>query len=473
MEKVINFLANRVKTFAVKNWQRYAIKQEWLTVILLLLLTKLSTSAISIFGGYQYLQNLFFGLINSETAANTFSIIALLLIEGLAALFLAKFFKFALRMQWATALMPLFFAVLVFAVSFITSTNGIAVYTAKGVDLSKEINGKYNTQLEGLKADYEAEAAIVKDHINSIKNNPEEWKDGKRCVLSKAQNMQLTTCYNKLNELKIEYNNSVKDIKADQKIELADNDANTTNEANKYYNIVAVIMAIQVICSGALWWFWCKISGEDQPEIDAKEGVKAIYDNAAELIRGGVDTCINTEFNRITTAFTLLNNELALRQIDASKRAKEESERQFQIAAEATGQPLEVVKGAADEGPAADETAEKSTPSAPEKKHKIFKVIGFNSDVEPVKITTPEPAENEQKTSNPEPQHSEPHGPVVSPSENEQKNAVNNTRVCKLCGREFQPRAWNQKFCEPAHKDEYWRLQGLNLDNIKKANSRK
>lgn len=473
MEQITNFFSNKVKDFAIQNWQKYTLKKEWLTVILLLLLTKLATSAVSIFSGFQYLQNFFFGLINSETAANTFSIIALLLIEGLAALFLAKFFKFALRMQWGTALMPLVFAVLVFTVSFITSTNGIAVYTAKGADLSKEINGKYNTQLEGLKADYEAEAAIVKDHINSIKANPEEWKDGKRCVLSKAQNMQLATCYGKLNELKIEYNNNVKDVKADQKIELADNDAHTTNEANKYYNIVAVIMAIQVICSGALWWFWCKISGEDQPEIDAKEGVKAVYDKAATLIRGGVDTCINTEFNTITTAFALLNNELALRQIDASKRAKEESEKQYQIAAEATGQPLEVVKGAAAEGPETAETEGKSEPSTQEKKHKIFKVIGFNHDVEPVKITTPEPAENEPKTANPEPQHSEPHGPVVSPSENEQKNAVNNTRVCKLCGREFQPRAWNQKFCCPGHKDEFWRLQGLNIENIKKANSRR
>lgn len=373
MNKINNFLANAVKNFAVSNWEKYCIKQEWLTVIILLLITKVLTSAVSIFSSYHYVENLFFGIVNNETAANVFSTIALLLIEGLAALFLAKFFKFALRMQLLTAAMPLLFAVLVFIVSFIASTNGIAIYAAKGTDLSKEINGKYNTQLESLKAEYEAEAATVKEHINSIKNNPEDWRDGKRCVLSKSQNMQLANCYDRLNELKLEYNNQIKDIKEAQKIELNDNATHTTNEADKYYNIVAVIMAIQVVCSGGLWFFWSKISGEDKPEIDAKEGVKAIYDKAATLIRGGVDTCINTEFNTITTAFTLLNNELALRNIESGKRAKEESEKQYQIAAEAVSGPTAAADGPADEQPGKAETAEEKAPVIPQKHRQVIK----------------------------------------------------------------------------------------------------
>lgn len=469
MNKINSFLANVVKNFAVSNWERYCIKQEWLTVIILLLITKAVTSAISIFSGFQYLQNFFFGLINNEAAANTFSILALLLIEGLAALFLAKFFKFALRMQLLTAAMPFVFAALVFAVSFITSTNGIAVYTAKGVDLSKEINGKYNTQLEVLKADYDAEAATVKEHINTIKNNPEEWKDGKRSVLSKAQNLQLNICYDKLNSLKVDYNAQVKEVKEAQKIELADNATHTTNEADKYYNIVAVIMAIQVVCSGGLWFFWCKISGEDKPEIDAKEGVKAIYDKAATLIRGGVDTCINTEFNTITTAFTLLNNELALRNIEAGKRAKEESENQYRLAAEAVNVPTAAAAGPVDEQPAEPEKAAEEAPATPEKHRQVIKIIGFGNASEAPKITTENEPKNEPKTEEAEQPHSEPYGPVVSP----EKNAVTNTRICLLCGKEFTPRAWNQKYCTPAHKDEYWRLQGLNLDTCKKANAKR
>lgn len=471
MNKINSFLANFVKNFAVENWQRYAIKQEWLAVILLLLLTKIATSAVSIFGGYHYMKNIFFSLLNNDSAATTFSIIALLLIEGLATLFVAKFFKFVLRAMWKTAVMPLFFAILVYAVSFITSTNGIAIYTAQGVDLSQEINGKYNTQIETLKAEYEAEAATIKDHINTIKNNPEDWKDGKRSVLSKAQNQELNGCYDKLNAIKVDYNAQVKEIKEAQKIELADNATHTTNEADKYYNIVAVIMLIQVVCSGALWFFWCKISGEDQPEIDAKEGVKAIYDKAASLIRGGVDTCINTEFNTITTAFTLLNNELALRNIEAGKRAKEESERQYQLAAEAT-------QTAADATPAEtpDENTEENTektPEIPEKRRQVIKVIGFGTATEAPKITIENEPQNEPKTEESEQQHSEPYGPVVSPQNDPQKNGVSGTRICKLCGKEFLPRAWNQKFCTPAHKDEFWRLQGLNLENIKKANSKR
>ncbi|MBQ2136437.1 MAG: hypothetical protein II430_00600, partial [Selenomonas sp.] len=40
---------------AVKNWQKYTFKREWLSVIVLLLVLQLSTSAVSIFSGFFYL----------------------------------------------------------------------------------------------------------------------------------------------------------------------------------------------------------------------------------------------------------------------------------------------------------------------------------------------------------------------------------------------------------------------------------
>ena len=465
MNKIQNWLSNQVKDFAVKNWEIYAIKKEWLAVILLLLLTKLATSAVSIFSGYQYLQSFFFGLVNSEAVASWFSIIALGLIEGLAALFLAKFFKFALRMQWLTAVMPLFFAILVFAVSFITSTNGIAIYTAQGVDLSNEINAKYNSLIEARRQDYAADCDNVKDQISAIKNNPEEWKNGQRCVLSHAQNEELSKCYDKLNAAKISLNSDVKDLQEQQKAELADNATHTTNEADKYYNIVAVIMIIQVVCSGALWFFWCKISGEDAPDIDAKDGVKSIYDKAASLIRSGVETCITTEFNTITTAFATLDNELHRRQLAQAERWKQQQQEAYQIAANAKN----TVSDAPTETPeATTETPSEGLTEAPAIENKppqIFKIRGFEAPVSAPEQAPGTPPETEK----PEQPYGGSYGPVVTPENTAEKI----TRICPVCGCEFMPRAWNQRYCCKAHKDAYWQQQGLDLDTIKKANAKR
>ena len=62
-----NYLQNLIKSFAVKNWQKYTFKREWLSVIVLLLVLQLSTSAVSIFSGFFYLDNFFF----SFTSINT------------------------------------------------------------------------------------------------------------------------------------------------------------------------------------------------------------------------------------------------------------------------------------------------------------------------------------------------------------------------------------------------------------------
>lgn len=470
MNKLQSWLSNQIKDFAVKNWEIYAIKKEWLAVILLLLLTKLATSAVSIFSGYQYLQSFFFGLVNSEAAASWFSIIALGLIEGLAALFLAKFFKFALRMQWLTAVMPLFFAILVFVVSFITSTNGIAIYTAQGVDLSNEINAKYNSLIEARQNGYAAECDNIKDHISSIKNNPEHWSNGQRCVLSPKQNEELAQCYDALNAAKIELTADVKALQDQQKAELADNATHTTNEADKYYNIVAVIMIIQVICSGALWFFWCKISGEDAPDIDAKEGVKTIYDKAATLIRNGVDTCINTEFNTITTAFATLDNELHRRQIEQAKRWQDQQAAALQIAASAQDTPTATTPEAS---PDTETSSPEAAPAIGPKQPQVFKIRGFGAPE-----TSPETSpETDQKTATPEQPHGDTYGPVVTPETNGKKAVLLEARICPVCGRQFVPRAWNQRFCnvngDNACKNTYWQNQGLNLDKIKKANAKR
>lgn len=318
----MNKISNLLKTFAVHNWQKYSFKKEWAAVICLLIILKLATSAVSIFSGFFYLNNFYFGFLNSENAAKIFTFLTLFLVEGLNSLFLAKFFKFALRLDFKTACLPLTCALLTFSISFIISCNGIALFASKNEDLSKEINAKYNTLISEAKNETNANIQAFENYIETIKKNPEGWSGGKRSFLSEFQNRQIATTYEKISKLKTELNKTIEQIKSQRDSELTENNRNTVDTSDKYYKIVAFIMIIQVVCSGGLWFFWCKISAQDAPENDYKESVTDIYNKANSLIDNGLTTCINEKFSVITTAFAQLQNDLKMKEINAATSAK-------------------------------------------------------------------------------------------------------------------------------------------------------
>lgn len=294
-----NFFTNAVKRYALKNWRLYSFKEEWLTIILLVLLTKIATSVVSVFSGYCYLDNIFYGLFMSENLSKIVTVFALVVIECLNALFLAKFFKFLLRFDNLKWIFPLLLSVGLFALSFIISTNGIAIYTAGKVDLSKNIDSKYITEIEFVNSEFADQKNTILAHIDDIKANPTEWKDGRRCVLSAAQLAEIRQCYDDITELTKNKDLKIKELNTAKLHELHDNKTNTENEANKYYVYVAAIMFVQLVASMALWFFWCKISGEEDPETNKVEAVE----RGLMQIESTVDNCINT---RIDTKLDVL-----------------------------------------------------------------------------------------------------------------------------------------------------------------------
>lgn len=465
LNKIEGFFTNNVKTFAIRNWKPYKVKKEWLAAILVILFIKLGTNAVSIFSGYQFLKNTFFSLLNSEGTATAFSIFTLVLIEALASLMLAKFFKFALRLDFRQCILPFCICFGVFWISCSISCRGIAIYSTQEADLSVEINGKYNTQLEVLKQDYAANCEIVKEHIASIKANPEQWKDGKRCVLSPVQNQQLNDCYNKLNELKQEYNTAAAAVKLEQQNEIAANDAHTVNEAEKYYKYVAVIMACQVVATGLLWFFWAWIAKEEAPEIDQKETIKRIYDKAEDLLSSGFNTCMDTKFSILSTAFALLNSDLQAKNAAAAAAMAAASEPPTAPKNQRPGIGFAAA-------PEIEAPPAKPLQQAPEEAAKriVIKVGDVN---EPPKIE----AEAGQKTASGDKPHSDTYGPVVAAAEQPQKTAAASGYLgltnCKYCGVEFQKRSWNNYYCCPEHKDKFWQEQGLDIGTIKKANAKR
>lgn len=331
MNFLTSSLTERVKNYAINNWRCYSFKQEWLSIILLVLTVKIATSAVSVFSGYYYLVDVYRGLFGSETLQKTFAVISLTLIELLNALFLAKAFKFILRLNNLKWIFPLLLSAGLFVISFVTSTNGIALYTSNKVDISTTINDKYATKIAAINTETAANVDLIKERITNIKENPTDWKNGQRCILSATQLKEISDCYDKIAAYQNYKELKIKELTQEKNTELSENQAVTTNTAERYYMYVSVIMCIQIVSSFLLWFFWCKISAEDDTENEQKETIT----NSLENVLKSVDTCINSRINSRIGVLNTIYSGIAAQSTQTAPETTPENE--------TTPKPLKIV----------------------------------------------------------------------------------------------------------------------------------
>ena len=303
MSKLTNSLSTALSNFAVKNWKKQMFRDEWLAVILLVLVLKLGTSAVSIFSGWYYLQNFYTDFVSSELAARCFSVLSLILIEFLNALFLAKFFKFALRVDFKTAVMPLICAALTFSVSFIISTNGIAVYVNESETQTESVKTDFAEQKNSVSRETEKNIADVESYIETIKANPENWSNGKRCILSTEQNREIAVAFNRIEEYKESAAARIAEIEKAESAELSATTTEIKATAERYYKIVAIIMLIQISCSALLWFFYSKIAMQDSPTDGYEENITDVLQRTDNLIEDGISNRFAKKIAMIETAF--------------------------------------------------------------------------------------------------------------------------------------------------------------------------
>lgn len=278
-------------------------RDEWLAVILLVLILKLGTSAVSIFSGWYYLQNFYTDFVSNEIAAKCFSVLSLILIEFLNALFLAKFFKFALRVEFKTAVMPLICAALTFSVSFIISTNGIAVYVNESETQTESVKTDFAEQKNAVSRETGKNIADVERFIETIKANPENWSNGKRCILSTEQNREIAAAFNRIEQYKESAAARIAEIEKAESAELSATATEIKATAERYYKIVAIIMLIQISCSALLWFFYSKIAMQDSPTDGYEENITDVLQRTDNLIEDGISNRFAKKIAMIETAF--------------------------------------------------------------------------------------------------------------------------------------------------------------------------
>jgi len=315
-----DILKNRAKSI----YKKHAFVIEWQTFIAISIILKLATIAFSIFAGFFYFNSLFVAMLNNPFMAKVFSIIALLIIEVLTAISLSKFFKFALRLEFKTAIPILLLSIFFFGISFISSTNGLALRQSEKVDNTEILTAQYNDKILNINLLYDSQKEEIKQQINTIKANPQGWTGGKRNILLEPQLKQIDSYYVSLQKIEENRKAELNQSNASYLNDINLNSLQASNESERFYKITAFIMLLVFIINGLLIFFYSKIYNENEKELQTIEVIQNFSDNiqdkAVNLIENQIQDTFALYFSAIQGNFEKTNKPLLSSKQDNSKK---------------------------------------------------------------------------------------------------------------------------------------------------------
>jgi len=294
---------------ATKQAKLHSFLVENQLIILLVFFLQLVTIGIAVFSGYNFFVAKFENLLEINKAVIiTVSVLFVLIIEILTALFLLKTFKFLYKGLVINAIAYFIGVLLFYSLSFYVATNGLASYTIKRFDNSEVIKAKYQTNKDLLIQSFESSQAEINQAIETINNNPLLWKNGKLSNLSTEQINSVNNYYNQLSGLRNQLKSDLQAVENSEVNELKSNTNNATSEAEKYYIIVMVIMFIQFICNALMAFFYHKIYNENNSKDVINDSIKLFTSQISNNTTSIIEQTINERYNAYLVA---LNNHLA------------------------------------------------------------------------------------------------------------------------------------------------------------------
>ena len=306
MAKLTNF-KELLKKISKNSYKKHTFIKEWQVFVLITIILKVAAMVFSVFAGYFYFNQLFISILNNNLLASIFSVVILIIVEILTAISLSKFFKFALRLELKTALPILLLSLFFFSISFISSTNGLALRQSKKVDNTEILAKQYNDKALNINLLYDNQKDLIKEQISTIKANPQGWTKGKRTILLDFQLKQIDKYYI---DLQINENNrkdEVNKLTLDYKNNISLNNLNRNLESEKYFKIVAFLMILIFLINGLLMFFYSKIFNEQEQELAVIEVIQTFGDDinskATNLIENQISDTFNMYFAAIQNNF--------------------------------------------------------------------------------------------------------------------------------------------------------------------------
>lgn len=409
-----------IQKYAKNQYKTHSFLRENRAILLLVAVFKVATAIISIYAGYNYFFNLIYQLIDSIAVVTISSIFLLLIVELLTALFLGKMFKFFLKRLYKTSVFYFIGVLVMFTISFISSTNGLATKRSQLADNTTVIVDKYKVQTDNIKNDYSARIEQISNEIESIKTNPGGWVGGKPIRLTTKQQAEIKNYHNEIAQLRNEQKQELNELKQAQQIELKNNDLHTKNEASKYYNFVMIVMFVQFLCSGVLMYFYSRIYEANNKQEVTNE---LVTDFSGKIING-VERKINTTIKQVIEFY---NTALEL----------DEPEQYKALSIAAENKKTDNAKQSENNEP----DNEKSEPNEPKKEvHKI----GFRFE---------NSVENDHRLN--------------------VHRSNSKTRICKYCGTEFFYKHWNKQYCNDECRKKAWEQRtGTKLNKGKNSKNK-
>lgn len=251
-------MENLIK-YANWSYKRRSFISEWATFIILTLFAKLCAMAFSIFAGFFFFYDVYSNLFNNRLLASGLSITNLLLIESLTAILVSKFFKFILHKEYKTAFFNLFLALVVFTMTFVSSTEGLALRQGKKADQTQIIKNQFKAKELALKLEYTKDCDQIQKQIQINLLNPLGWKGAKQDRLVGSQLAKIDQYYKDLKALAETYKTDKNRLTVELKNQLDINDHMVKKTSNKYYNIVVFVMLIVFFINGVLVYFFSRI----------------------------------------------------------------------------------------------------------------------------------------------------------------------------------------------------------------------
>lgn len=257
-----------LKKYARFMYVKRSFTNEWGFFIALILILQIVAMSFSIFAGYFFFYDLFKSMIGRNWVAIALTILNLTLIEALTMLLLSKFFKFIMRKEVKNAVTAIVLACSLYSVSFISSTNGLAMRQSRIIDKSSIINKDFDTHISALRAAYQVQSDEINKQIQINLSNPLGWAGRKQDRLTLKQLERIDVCYKDLKKLSEDFKKDKAALEVQQRITLASNNIKVRAEAYKYHAIVALVMVFIFVINGVLMYFFSKIYKEEDPDED-------------------------------------------------------------------------------------------------------------------------------------------------------------------------------------------------------------
>jgi hypothetical protein len=241
------------------------------------------------------------------------------MLELFVNLSLAKFFKAGLRGQIKASIALGLLSLVFFGCSFLLTTNGLAQRQAQKADNTGVIIDKYSIQVSELKKTAESDKNQLLQAIETIKQNPAGWRNGKRNTLELDQLASIDNYYSQIETINNSTKADIDKIEKQKGNELVLNTSNVESVASRFYKTSCGIMALQIFVNGLLMFFYSRIYAPKHQEQLAKDHVESFADRVTDLATKLIETNISSQYQNYMTALDLKMIEKRKKENDQQK----------------------------------------------------------------------------------------------------------------------------------------------------------